>query len=81
MPIYEYQCSVCQHEFETLVLKHSVAECPKCGSVKLERQISLAAIKSESTRGLAMKAAKKRDQKQGADNARAQREYELHHND
>ncbi len=81
MPIYEYVCAGCQHEFETLVLKHSVPECPKCGSATLERQISLPAIKSESTHGLAMKAAKKRDKKQGAENARAQREYELHHND
>ena len=81
MPIYEYVCADCQHEFETLVRKHSVPECPKCGSATLERQISLPAIKSESTHGLAMKAAKKRDQKQGAENARAQREYEIHHND
>ena len=81
MPIYEYQCSDCEHEFEILVLKEAVPACPKCGSAKLERMISLPAIKSESTRGLAMKAAKKRDQKQGAENARAQREYELHHND
>jgi len=28
-----------------------------------------------------MKAAKRRDKKQGSENARAQREYELHHND
>jgi putative FmdB family regulatory protein len=81
VPIYEYQCSDCQCEFETLVRKGAVPACPKCGSSKLERQISLPAIKSESTHGLAMKAAKKRDQKQGSENARAQREYELHHND
>ena len=81
MPIYEYQCADCQHWFEKLVLKGTELACPKCGGVKLERQVSLPAIKSESTHGLAMKAAKKRDQKQGSENARAQREYELHHND
>ena len=81
MPIYEYQCSDCHHKFEILVLKGVVPACPKCGSGTLERQISLPAIKSESTHGLAMKAAKRRDQKQGSENARAQREYELHHND
>ena len=64
-----------------LVLKGTLLACPKCGSATLERQVSLPAIKSESTHALAMKAAKKRDQKQGAENARAQREYELHHND
>ena len=81
VPIYEYQCADCQHGFEKLVLKGTELACPKCGGVKLERQVSLPAIKSESTHGLAMKAAKKRDQKQGSENARAQREYELHHND
>ena len=81
MPIYEYQCSDCAHEFETLVLKGSEPACPNCGSAKLERQVSTPAIKSEATHALAMKAAKKRDKKQGAENARAQREYELHHND
>ena len=64
-----------------LVLKGTLLACPKCGSATLERLVSLPAIKSESTHALAMKAAKKRDQKQGAENARAQREYELHHND
>jgi putative FmdB family regulatory protein len=81
VPIYEYRCSDCQHDFEVLVLKGTVPACPKCGSGQLERQISTPAIKSESTRALAMKAAKARDKKQGAENARAQREYELHHND
>jgi hypothetical protein len=39
------------------------------------------AVKSETTHALALAAAKRRDKKQGAENARAQREYELHHND
>lgn len=81
MPIYEYRCSGCGHDFELLVLKNTTPACPRCASVTLERQISVPAVKSDSTHALALKAAKKRDQKQGAENARAQREYELHHND
>ena len=81
MPIYEYRCRTCSHEFEMLVLKNTAPVCPQCQSVELERQVSVPAVKSESTRALALKAARKRDQKQGAENARAQREYELHHND
>jgi hypothetical protein len=38
-------------------------------------------VKSEGTKALAMKAAKKRDKIQASENNRAQREYELHHND
>jgi hypothetical protein len=55
--------------------------CPKCQSTELERLLSIPAVQSESTHGLAMKAAKKRDKAQASDQARAQREYELHHND
>ena len=81
MPIYEYRCQDCRHEFELLVLKHTIPACPTCQSAALERMVSLPAVKSESTHALAMKAAKKRDVKQASENNRAQREYELHHND
>jgi hypothetical protein len=47
----------------------------------LEKLVSMPALKSESTHALALKAAKTRDSKQASENARAQREYELHHND
>ncbi len=82
MPIFEYACKGCGKEFEALVRPNTEAPaCPACKSTELEKLISTPAIKSESTHGLALKAAKKRDQKQGSENARAQREYELHHND
>jgi hypothetical protein len=58
-----------------------VPACPSCKAETLERMISVPAVKSESTHALAMKAAKKRDTKQASEMNRAQREYELHHND
>jgi putative FmdB family regulatory protein len=81
MPIFEYHCRGCEHDFELLVLKGTAIECPKCQSVDLERLLSIPAVKSESTHAQAMKAAKKRDTKQASEMNRAQREYELHHND
>jgi putative FmdB family regulatory protein len=82
MPIFEYACKSCGKEFEALVLPTTAAPaCPACNSAELEKLISRVAIKSDSTHGLAMKAAKKRDQHQGSEKAREQREYELHHND
>lgn len=81
MPIYEYSCSGCGDQFELLVLKSTELACPKCQSHDIERLISVPAVKSESTHALAMKAAKSRDKKQASDINRAQREYELHHND
>jgi putative FmdB family regulatory protein len=81
MPIFEYRCQGCGHEFETLVLKGSTPACPQCQSEALERLLSVPAVKSDTTHALAMKAAKKRDMKQADEKNRAQREYELHHND
>jgi putative FmdB family regulatory protein len=81
MPIFEYHCRGCEHDFELLVLKGTAIECPKCQSADLERLLSIPAVKSESTHALAMKAAKKRDTRQASEMNRAQREYELHHND
>jgi putative FmdB family regulatory protein len=82
MPIFEYACKTCGATFETLVRPNSnPPSCPSCTSTELEKLISTPAIKSESTHGLAMKAAKKRDKIAGSEKAREQREYELHHND
>lgn len=81
VPIFEYSCDACHHQFETLVRTGDVPSCPKCSSQALTKQISLPAIKSESTHALALGAAKRRDAKKSDENARAQREYELHHND
>jgi putative FmdB family regulatory protein len=82
MPMFEYSCKSCHKEFETLVRAGSPPpSCPACQSTELEKLISTPAIKSDSTHGLALRAAKKRDQKSGAENARVQREYELSHND
>lgn len=81
MPLFEYVCQSCDHEFEALVLGSSEPSCPACGSQELERKISLPAIKSDTTRALAMKAAKKRDQRQASNRAREQAEYEASHDD
>jgi putative FmdB family regulatory protein len=81
MPIFEYRCRACPHEFETLVRPGSPAACPKCAGADLEKLLSLPAIKSEATHDLALRAAKKRDQAQASINARVQREYELAHDD
>jgi putative FmdB family regulatory protein len=81
VPIFEYRCQACGHQFEQLVLKSTVPACPACQSGALDRQVSVPAVKSESTHALALKAAKRRDTRQASELNRAQREYELHHND
>jgi putative FmdB family regulatory protein len=52
MPIFEYICQECQHEFETLVFGRDKAKCPKCQSQKLSPQLSVFAM---STKGMPAK--------------------------
>ena len=81
MPIFDFECKQCGERFEALVLKRTVPACPKCTSEDLEKLLSLPAVKSETTHGLAMRAAKKRDKAQGTEREYTQRQYELHHDD
>jgi putative FmdB family regulatory protein len=41
MPIYEYACRKCGHEFETLVRSGSVPECPSCHATELAKKLSV----------------------------------------
>ena len=81
MPIFEYCCTSCRHEFETLVRTGDTPTCPKCASQDLTKLLSLPAIKSDSTHALALRAAQRRDKGQQGEKAREQREYELSHDD
>jgi putative FmdB family regulatory protein len=44
MPIFEYVCKECDHEFEALVYGGEKAACPKCHSKKLAPQLSVFAV-------------------------------------
>ena len=48
MPIFEYICEECQHEFEALVMGKDKAACPKCQSKKLAPQLSVFAVSAKS---------------------------------
>jgi putative FmdB family regulatory protein len=41
MPLYEYACEQCSHEFEALVFDGEEVECPKCRGRQLHRNLSL----------------------------------------
>ena len=80
MPIYEYACSKCGHEFEALVRAGKAPPpCASCGATELERRLSLPSVKSDTTRGKAMRAAKARDHKQATERVNEQRNYEKNH--
>ena len=46
MPIYEYVCNACGHEFEEWqrITDSPVRKCPSCGKRKVERLVSLSAF-------------------------------------
>ena len=57
MPIYEYICQGCGHEFDKLVRSNTVPRCPQCESAQLQRRLSVfvtatsAAVAAPTTNG------------------------------
>ena len=48
MPIFEYACQSCGHEFETLSRTSVQPECPKCHSAALDKKLSVFATAGSS---------------------------------
>jgi len=47
MPIYEYRCEQCTHEFEMLVMRRDEAvQCPQCHGEHLQKLMSAHAVGS-----------------------------------
>ncbi len=51
MPIFEYICKECDHEFEAIVYGSQKAECPKCHSKRLAPQLSVFAVSAKGSSG------------------------------
>ena len=81
MPIYEYACKGCGEEFELLIRGEEAPACPSCDGDDLDRLLSLPRVHSEGRKARSLAAAKQRDQRQGNERVRVQREYELNHDD
>ena len=47
MPIFEYVCRECRHEFELIVNGNRKAACPSCQSRRLEKQLSVFAVSAK----------------------------------
>jgi putative FmdB family regulatory protein len=65
MPLFDFRCAACGHEFEALVRSQDVkaTECPKCHGVDLERLLPTFAVSSPEKR---QAAADKKRQKEAA---------------
>ncbi len=77
MPIYEYRCLACRHEFEALVRGSDGPACPVCASQTLERMLSPIAVKTEAGSRAAFRKAKAVRRAQ----TREERFYEHHDHD
>ena len=49
MPLYEYACKSCDHQFEMLVRGSNTPACPACRSTTLERRQSVFAAHAGAT--------------------------------
>lgn len=79
MPLYEYQCRACAHEFEALIRPGDTPKCTSCGSEDLEKLLSHLAVSTEQTRSSNFKKARARAKKANRDKEIAQFEYEEKH--
>ena len=79
MPLYEYTCRGCSHTFEALVRDSKTPVCPSCQSPDVERQVSLFAVSSETTRKANLEAGRRHLKKERVDRAVAEREEIEHH--
>jgi len=48
MPIFEYECKACEHEFEALIFGNEKVACPKCHSKNLAPKLSVFAVSGKS---------------------------------
>ncbi len=51
MPMYEYKCCDCSHEFEELAAVDELPPCPKCKSAKVEKLMSAVAGQTDGGGG------------------------------
>jgi putative FmdB family regulatory protein len=84
MPIYEYRCKACEHEFEALVLPHkpeTAPECPECHSKDLEKLLSGFAPSSDGIRQANALKSRQQQVAKRKDAIVAEEEHRLHHDD
>lgn len=50
MPIYEYECTACNHQFEKLQkVSDDAPPCPKCGSAEIRKRVSRTTFQLKGT--------------------------------
>jgi len=83
MPLYDFICRTCQHEFEALVRStdQTPVECPSCHGRDLERLLSTFALNTDERRAAAAKQSRERQIRGRRDAIIADEEYRRKHDD
>ena len=79
MPIYEYTCRQCGHQFERLVRGNRTPACPECEAADPERLFSLPQVHGQGMRDRSLRAAGKRDRARGTERMHERLRYERSH--
>jgi len=83
VPLFDFACRTCQHEFEALVRggDTSSLECPSCHGHDLERLLSPFAVSTDERTQAAAKASRARQIRGRKDAIIADEEYRRKHDD
>jgi putative FmdB family regulatory protein len=79
MPLFDFRCRACAHEFEALVRKGSEPACPSCAGTDLERLLSSFAVTYKEKKQAAATAKRQKQATQAhRDNIAIEKEIEEH---
>jgi putative FmdB family regulatory protein len=79
VPLFDFHCRGCEHEFEALVRTGETPVCPSCGSADLERLLSAFAVDTADKRQAAAKQSRQRQIGKRKDALIADEEYRQKH--
>lgn len=80
MPLYDYRCQSCGHEFEALVRAGGTpSQCPECHGTELERLLSTFALSTDERRQAAALDSRRRQIAKRKDAIIAEEEYREKH--
>jgi putative FmdB family regulatory protein len=80
MPLFDFRCRACGHEFEALTRPQDPpVTCPACRSPDLERLLSGFALHTDERRAAAVRDSRKRQIRANKDKLVAEEEYRKEH--
>lgn len=79
MPLYDFHCRDCAHDFEALVRAGDTPECPSCQSRHLEKLLSSFALDTAERRQAAVNESRQRQIAARKDALIAEEEYRQKH--